>query len=783
VKLGQGARQYVGVRRSTASGEEPAPIAICARRVLGQFIAGDIEDFIMRNTRDKNQQKNGHRKKDTGRNKSSSEKTARLSLMARALEYASLGLPVLPMHTCKGDVCTCPSGKACDRPGKHPMTPHGVKDATTNLKQIERWWSENPRANIGIAPGTDSDVLVLDIDPRNDGGKTLAQLEKELGTLPETVTAFSGGGGYHLLFKHPAFAVRKDSNGSIYGPGIDILGDGCIMIAPPSSHVSGKKYRWAGNRPYHDLQLAELPNAWLDRLRPNPSPQSSTDTGNKGEFVLEGLRNNHLTSLAGTLRRGGATPEALAAALTAENAAKCSPPLDAAEIAKIVASVSQYQPGQAIGDGVDSAEMLMQLTLDRHFNQGKHLMLSVEGRFWHYDVRLWRVVPDQWVSGKVLETIQSNPVKNQKTAALLGQVLTLLRAKLAAKDDLLGYVADPPPVINCTNGELWIRPDGSVELRPHRPESYLRHCLDVAYDAQARCPKFDKAVAEIFGQSGQPESMVRHWNEFMGYVIQPRRNIPVIAVLRGGGDNGKTVLIRTLIRLLGNQLVHAQRVEDLDKNRFAMGSLFGKLLFVDDDVRAGVRLPDGTLKTISEAKEVTGELKYQPAFNFVVRTVPVLLCNNVPSLADLSHGMLRRLMVFPFDRRFTDVDKDPDLFEGIWANELPGVLNQALAGYKRVVERGSKFKRPAPVKAATTLWLQHANPLPAFIAAHCVPKDTCLLKMFYEAYSTWTREMGYTLTQTQQVMTRNLEHLGYATKKTNKGLAVIGLSLDNKANP
>jgi hypothetical protein len=131
----------------------------------------------------------------------------------------------------------------------------------------------------------------------------------------------------------------------------------------------------------------------------------------------------------------------------------------------------------------------------------------------------------------------------------------------------------------------------------------------------------------------------------MGYVIQPRRNIPIIVVLRGGGDNGKTVLVRTLIRLLGDQLVRAQRVEDLDKNRFAMGSLFGKLLFVDDDVRAGVRLPDGTLKTISEAKEVTGELKFKQPFNFVVRTVPMMLCNNVPSLADLSQGMLRRLNI------------------------------------------------------------------------------------------------------------------------------------------
>jgi putative DNA primase/helicase len=478
------------------------------------------------------------------------------------------------------------------------------------------------------------------------------------------------------------------------------------------------------------------------------------------------------------MQRVGASPQTLAAALKAENLAKCSPPLDAAEVKKIASSVAQY-PAAALGDGADAAEALMQLVLDQDFAGGKHLLLSTDGRFWHYDLRLWRVVSDQWVSGKVLELIKRNPVKNQKTASLLNQVLTLLKAKLAVKDDVLSFLTDPPPVINCTNGELWIAQDGIVGLRPHRPESYLRHCLDVAYDADAQCPKYDRAVLEIFDQAANPKAMVRHWNELMGYIVQPRRNIPIIVGLLGGGDNGKTVLIRTVIHLLGNSLVHSYRVDDLDKNRFAMGSLFGKLLFVDDDVRAGARLPDGTLKTISEAKEVTGELKYQPSFNFVVRTVPVLLCNNIPSLADLSHGMLRRLMVIPFDRRFTDEDRDPDLFERIWAQELPGVLNRALAGYKRLLERGTKFKRPSSVKSATKRWLQQANPLPSFIETHCIKKANarCLVKNFYHAYGQWTREVGYTLTQTQQAMTRNLEHLGFATKKSNHGVVVIGLTL------
>jgi putative DNA primase/helicase len=448
-----------------------------------------------------------------------------------------------------------------------------------------------------------------------------------------------------------------------------------------------------------------------------------------------------------------------------------------AEVQSIVASVRRY-PAVPVDDG-DAAERLMQLTLDQHFHGGKHLMLSTDGRFWHYDGRLWRVVPDQWVSGKVLEIVQGNPVKQQKTASLLSQVLSLLKAKLAVKDDLLSFVATPPPVINCANGEVWIGPDGTVDLRRHRPESHLRHCLDVTYDPAATCPKYDRAVREIFAKGDKPTAMVRHWNELVGYIIQPKRNLPAIVILSGGGDNGKTVLIRTVTRLLGTDLVHAQRVEDLDKSRFAIGSLFGKYLFVDDDVRAGVRLPDGMLKTISEAKEVTGELKYQASFNFVVRTVPVLLCNNIPSVADLSHGMRRRLMVIPFDRTFSDDEKDPDLFERIWADELPGVLNQALAGYRRLLERGTKFKLPKAVKQANNVWLQQANPLPAFIESNCVNKaqGRCLVKDFYAHFSAWTKDMGYTLTQTQQTVTRNLAHLGYGTKKTNRGMAILGLVL------
>ena len=57
-------------------------------------------------------------------------------------------------------------------------------------------------------------------------------------------------------------------------------------------------------------------------------------------------------------------------------------------------------------------------------------------------------------------------------------------------------------LIDCANVELWITPDGTPDLRPHRPESHLRHCLDVVYDPEAACPEYDKACRTMaFGLS------------------------------------------------------------------------------------------------------------------------------------------------------------------------------------------------------------------------------------------------------------------------------------------
>jgi Bifunctional DNA primase/polymerase, N-terminal len=114
--------------------------------------------------------------------------------LAAALAYAARGWPVFPCHGMRDEQCTC--GKPnCAHPGKHPLTRHGCKDATTDPQQIEQWWTDHPDANVAIATGASSGLMVLDLDPRHGGQLTLDELEATYGGLPETVVSFTGGGG------------------------------------------------------------------------------------------------------------------------------------------------------------------------------------------------------------------------------------------------------------------------------------------------------------------------------------------------------------------------------------------------------------------------------------------------------------------------------------------------------------------------------------------------------------------------------------------------------------
>jgi hypothetical protein len=132
---------------------------------------------------------------------------------------------------------------------------------------VRGWWRRWPEANVGVVTGAVSDLVVLDVDPRHGGDERLTRLEDDHGDLPPTPEVVTGGSGRHLYFAHPGRTVAT-------GPltdGLDLKGDGGLVVAPPSVHHSGAAYRWQSGRGPDDLPRAPLPR-WLPDLTHGATP-------------------------------------------------------------------------------------------------------------------------------------------------------------------------------------------------------------------------------------------------------------------------------------------------------------------------------------------------------------------------------------------------------------------------------------------------------------------------------------------------------------------------------
>ena len=231
-----------------------------------------------------------------------------------------------------------------------PIEAHGKRPLVAWLEyqsrlpredEIDAWFGARREPNLGVVTGAVSNLVVLDVDPQHGGAQSLAALEIEHGALPDTVEAQTGGGGRHFYFAHPG-GVAHNRVG--LAPGIDLRGDGGCVVAPPSLHPSGRRYRWAPGRSPQERQLAPLPD-WLLRLaRPTPARAGHPLAHWRAlvrEGVDEGSRNSTLASHAGHLLRFGVDPRVALELLLAWNRVRCRPPLADSEVAAVVDSIAR----------------------------------------------------------------------------------------------------------------------------------------------------------------------------------------------------------------------------------------------------------------------------------------------------------------------------------------------------------------------------------------------------------------------------------------------------------
>ena len=246
-------------------------------------------------------------------------------MIRAALALAQRGLAVFP----------------CRPQDKRPATANGLKDATTDLDIIRQWWRQEPQFNLAIATGAVSGIFVVDIDGL-DAEVELRRLEAEHGEIPSTIEAITAR-GRHVYFRSPEIPVRNSV--SKIAPGIDVRGDGGYVLAPPSIHPTGRRYEWSVDCA---SSLAAGPAWLLDKISPPADgamsalpPEAWRELVTSG--AVEGTRDNTIAKLAGHLLRRRIDPFVALELLQSWNLTKCVPPLPAADIERIVDSVSSRE--------------------------------------------------------------------------------------------------------------------------------------------------------------------------------------------------------------------------------------------------------------------------------------------------------------------------------------------------------------------------------------------------------------------------------------------------------
>jgi hypothetical protein len=158
---------------------------------------------------------------------------------------------------------------------------------TKDPNEIQKDWDRWPEANIGLPCGPDSGFWVLEADTKEghnvDGIANLRALEERHGKLPPTRMATSPSGSVHYYFLWPVGGLVVKNSASRIALGVDVRGDGGMVIAPPSIRKDGQ-YRWL-----NDLPLAEAPE-WLLAACTEAAKRPTVDAMRSTQVDLEKLK-------------------------------------------------------------------------------------------------------------------------------------------------------------------------------------------------------------------------------------------------------------------------------------------------------------------------------------------------------------------------------------------------------------------------------------------------------------------------------------------------------------
>jgi putative DNA primase/helicase len=317
-------------------------------------------------------------------------------------------------------------------------------------------------------------------------------------------------------------------------------------------------------------------------------------------------------------------------------------------------------------------------------------------------------------------------------------------------------------------------PGGNVNIYdlsiiPNAPDQLNMHATTITpdMDPEAESPRFDRFLLEI---TNDRHDLAAWIIARLGYGLTGCTNLQDFMAWVGSGSNGKGVLTKLILYIMGSYAKSVDASIFLDKER--RGGPAPELL----DLR-GVRLvfssetSEGEFFDVARLKSMTGqdEQVARALFsNVIVRFFPkfkiVILTNHIPRLHRVDYAFRRRFKLTPFDVRFSESQVDPELLNKL-QEEAPAILGKLI----RAAHAYVKTKTIPPcsiVDGATEDYFLSEDPVARWLQENTVsdPAATTAVSDLYKNFTAWQESQG-TKTWSAQAFGRALSEKGYGIRK------------------
>lgn len=331
-----------------------------------------------------------------------------------------------------------------------------------------------------------------------------------------------------------------------------------------------------------------------------------------------------------------------------------------------------------------------------------------------------------------------------------------------------------PWLLNVENGTLNLK---TGQLQPHRREDMITKLAPVVYDPHAEAPVFLAFLDSITKGDKELQSFLQR---FFGFSLTGETIEHLLVSCWGHGSNGKSTLLKTFLRLLGDYAYQAPAdllmAKKNDSHPTDKAGLFKKRLVCCLETPPGRAMDETQMKALTGGDLVTARRMREDFWTFEPTHKLIIATNHKPQVRTTDHGTWRRQKLVPFTVQIPKSEQDKQLPHKL-AAEFPGILRWAVEGCL-AWQREGDLGEPKVVREATEAWREESDSLGAFLAAECELGEGFKAEAagLFAAYQRFAVDTDADL-MSKQAFGRRLTERGMVSERTKAARMWAGLKL------